>query len=64
MSPPERKTDRGAQLVTADYVATCTMELAQLCRGHGLDTLSYILEMAQLEAETLTRHTNGRGAGS
>ena len=64
MSPPKRETDRGAQIATADYVASFTMELAQLCRGHGLDTLSYILEMARLEAENLTRPTNGRGSGS
>ncbi len=35
----------------AQYIATLTQELAQLARRNGLDTLSYILEMARLEAD-------------
>ena len=35
----------------AEYIATLAQELAQLARRNGLDTLSYILEMAQLEAD-------------
>ncbi len=35
----------------AQYIATLTQELAQLARRNGLDTLSYILEMARIEAD-------------
>jgi len=35
----------------AQYIATLTHELAQLARRNGLDTLSYILEMARIEAD-------------
>jgi hypothetical protein len=44
----------------AAYVAELSQELANLARTHGLHTLGYILEMAQLEAENATRHVNGR----
>jgi len=47
-------------MAAADYVATHTMELSQLCRGVGLDTLGYLLDMARLEAENLSRGANGR----
>jgi hypothetical protein len=36
---------------TAQYIATLTRELAELARRNGLDTLSYILEMARIEAD-------------
>jgi hypothetical protein len=39
----------------AQYIATLTQELAQLARRNGLDTLSYILEMARLEADQATK---------
>ena len=35
----------------AQYIATLTHELALLARRNGLNTLSYILEMARLEAD-------------
>jgi hypothetical protein len=35
----------------AAYVASMTSELALIAQNHKLDTLSYILEMARLEAE-------------
>ena len=41
-------------LGVAAFIATYTNELAQLARGQGLDTLGYIFEMAQFEAESLT----------
>jgi len=41
----EKKRDRGDQLAVAE----------ELARRHGLDTRGYILEMARLEAETLSR---------
>ena len=50
-------SDRAA---AANYVAELSKELAALARRHGLDALGYILDMAQLEAENVTRHINGR----
>jgi hypothetical protein len=35
----------------AQYIATLAQALALLARRNGLDTLSYILEMARLEAD-------------
>ena len=39
----------------AHYIATLTEELAQIARRNGLDTLSYILEMARLEADQVAK---------
>lgn len=39
----------------AHYIATLTQELAQLARRNGLETLSYILEMARLEADEVIK---------
>ena len=39
----------------AHYIATLTEELARIARRNGLDTLSYILEMARLEADQITK---------
>ena len=39
---------------TAKYVRAQTKELAQLSRAAGLDVLAYLLEVAVLEAETVT----------
>ena len=36
---------------TARYIASLADELALLARRDGLDTLSYLLEMARLEAD-------------
>jgi hypothetical protein len=44
--------DRAA---VAHYVASLSADLARLARRHGLTTLSYVLEMARLEAEDLNR---------
>jgi hypothetical protein len=44
----------------ASYVATLSGDLALMARRHGLDTLGYLLDMARLEAENLTRATTER----
>ena len=44
----------------ANYVADLSAELAVLARQHGLEALGYILDMARLEAENVSRHVNGR----
>jgi hypothetical protein len=41
----------------ANYIASLAGDLAAIARGHGLDTLGYLLDMARLEAE----NTNSRG---
>jgi hypothetical protein len=35
----------------ANYIASMAGDLASIARGHGLDTLGYLLDMARLEAE-------------
>ncbi|MGO9675325.1 MAG: hypothetical protein ACLPSF_14350 [Methylocella sp.] len=40
---------------TAVYLAHMTDELAKLAHGAGLDLLSYLLDMARLEAATCAR---------
>jgi len=57
--PAEDPTGRAA---VASYVASITADLAVLARRKGLDTLGYLLEMAQLEAENARtgRGVNGR----
>jgi hypothetical protein len=48
----DSKSETDAKRVrAATYIASMTTELALMARQHGLDTLSYILEMALLEAE-------------
>ncbi len=37
------------------YLATMTADLAAIARGHGLDVLSYLLDMARVEAENVSR---------
>jgi hypothetical protein len=49
---PEQPSDREA---TASYIAAMASDLAFMARGQGLDVLSYILEMAKLEAENVMR---------
>ncbi len=39
----------------AHYIATLTEELARIALRNGLDTLSYILEMARLEADQVAK---------
>jgi hypothetical protein len=50
----------GDQAAAAAYVAELSAELSTLARRHGLGALSYLLEMARLEAENATRHVSGR----
>jgi hypothetical protein len=53
--PLQEPDDRTA---VAHYVAGLSGDLARLARRHGFTTLSYVLEMARLEAEDL--HRRGR----
>ena len=60
MTPPDDQTSRDAQLAAADYVAAVLMELALIARSQRLDTLGYLLDVARLEAESVSRSSNGR----
>ena len=42
----------------ASYVAALSADLASIARKHGLITLGYLLDMAQMEAENETRLAN------
>jgi hypothetical protein len=52
---PVPADDRAA---AASYIADLAGSLAQIARRHRLNTLSYLLDMAKLEAESAKR-TNG-----
>ncbi|GEC15909.1 hypothetical protein [Nitrobacter winogradskyi] len=39
----------------ARYLAGAVADMALIARRHGLDTLGYLLDMAQLEAEDIVR---------
>jgi hypothetical protein len=41
----------------AEYIAQITAELAALAKQNGFDSLSYILEMARLEAAEISKST-------
>ena len=57
---PDELHDHGDREAAAEYLAHLSRDLAVIARRHGLDALSYILEMGRLEAESATRHVNGR----
>jgi hypothetical protein len=44
----------------AAYLAAITADLASLARGHGLKVLGYLLDMATVEAENISRHADRR----
>jgi len=52
---PQSPTD------AAVYIATLAEELAQMARHHGLESLSYILEMARLEADQIVKGSRDGG---
>jgi hypothetical protein len=54
LADPNGATDAAKRAHAATYIASMTTELALIARRHGLDTLSYILEMARLEAENVS----------
>ena len=44
-------------------MAALSGDLASIARSHGLDTLGYLLDIARLEAEQVTRHSDGDSGG-
>jgi len=55
MPEPSPNLDPADRAAAAAYVAEMSSDLAAIARRHGLDTLSYILDMARLEAENASR---------
>ena len=47
--------DPGDREAVANYAEELCGDLASMVRRHGLDTLGYLLEMAQLEAKNVSR---------
>ena len=60
MKEPSAIRDNRDPAAAADYVAAMSATLALLARRNGLETLGYLLDMARLEAENLTRKTGTR----
>lgn len=54
---PKQPGDRAA---AAAYVAELVADLVTLARHYRLDTLGYILDMAQLEAQNVKRDSGGQ----
>ena len=61
MTFPHDETSRDAQRAAADHVADFVMVLALIAHGHCLNILGYLLDVARLEAESVSR-SNGRGS--
>jgi hypothetical protein len=59
-SGAQRAAESDDRAAAAAYVAELSADLATIARQHGLVALSYILDMARLEAQNATRHVSGR----
>jgi hypothetical protein len=53
----ENQSVTDARLAAADYIAELAGSLAAVARLHGLDVLSYVLEMARLEAQSSAQNS-------
>lgn len=42
------------------YIAAMADELAALAKRHDLEALAYILQMARLEADQISKHSSGQ----
>ena len=58
-SGSEPAGDGGAE-EAARFVITAVSDLGHIARRHRLDTLSFLLDMAQMEAEEIVRLSAGR----
>ena len=56
----EKIDEAKERAAAAAYIAELSANLASIARQHRLDTLSYILDMARMEAENAVRHVDGR----
>ena len=60
MSEHTHIKDRIDSAEAAAYLAEMTSDLAQLARRHGFNALAFILDMARLEADTLSERDISR----
>jgi hypothetical protein len=51
------------RVTVADYVAAISTDLAAMARRTGLETLGSLLEMVQIEAESVLRRSREQGGG-
>ncbi len=51
----------GSPAEAASFISESVMELSQLSRRHGLDILTHLLEMAELEASDAARRQTKPG---
>jgi len=51
--------ENGHSSEAADYIASLADELARLAKSHNLDALAYILDMARLEADQMSKRWAG-----
>jgi hypothetical protein len=59
MADQPTSSDLGSQTAVASYVASISADLATMTRRTGLETLSHLLEMVRLEAESTSSQSNG-----
>jgi len=53
----------GTKPDVARYIGSIAEELAQLAKSHQLEALAYILDMARLEADQVSKRWDGPGRG-
>jgi len=58
---PEPDRDGGAEEAAA-FIAETLLNLTMICHRHRLDTLGYLLNMAHMEADGLTRARRKSGS--
>ena len=59
MANQPTSSDLSSRTAVASYVASMTADLATMTRRTGLETLSYLLEIVRLEAESTCGQNNG-----
>ena len=55
-SQTDRTSRDGGPDEAAGFIAEAVSDLSRVARRHGLDTLGFLLDMAQMEAEERVRH--------
>jgi hypothetical protein len=53
-------SDKDDRSEVALYIGSLTEELSRLAKNHEFDALAYILDMARLEADQVSKRYNGR----
>ncbi len=63
ISEPPHKADTAETSGAVLYIASLTDELSRLAKSHNLDTLAYLLDMARMEADQVSKSWAGRTNG-